>query len=54
MAKDRSHDSTRVSHHEEDRNEYFQRKFGYELAHPQPDTHEAEYEDANKRLTGEN
>lgn len=50
MAKDRSHDSHRVSQHEEDRNEYFQRKFGYELANPQPDTHEAEYEEANRHL----
>jgi hypothetical protein len=51
VSKDRAHDSKRVSHHEEDRNEYFQGKFGYELANPQPDTHEAEYDAANKRLS---
>lgn len=50
MAKDRAHDTHRVPDYEEDRNEYFQRKFGYELAHPQPDTHEAEYEEANRHL----
>jgi hypothetical protein len=31
-------------------NEYFEKKFGYELANPQPDTHEAEYEEANRNL----
>jgi hypothetical protein len=51
MTKDRSHDSKRVSHHEEDRNDYFQRKFGYELANPQPDTYEQEREEADKRLS---
>jgi len=51
MAQDRAHDTSRVSHHEENRNEYFQRKFGYELANPQPDTHEAEYQEADKRLS---
>lgn len=51
MAHDRAHNSNRVSHHEEDRNEYFQRKFGYELAHPQPDTYEQEREEADKRLS---
>lgn len=53
MAKDRSHDNNRVSDYEESRSEYFERKFGYELLNPKKDTHEDEYEDANKRLTGE-
>ena len=48
--KDRANDSGRVSKHEESRDDYFGRKFGYELAHPQVDTHEAEYDEANKRL----
>jgi hypothetical protein len=48
--KDRANDSGRVSNHEEDRDDYFGRKFGYELANPQPDIHEAEYDEANKRL----
>ena len=54
MAKDRANDNNRVSRHEESRNDYFERKFGAELANPKIDTHEDEYEDANKRLTGEN
>jgi hypothetical protein len=53
MAKDRAHDTNRVSKHDESRNDYFERKFGYELANPKADTHEDEYHDANKRLTGE-
>jgi hypothetical protein len=48
--KDRANDSGRASNHEEDRSDYFTRKFGYELANPQLDTHEAEYDAANKRL----
>jgi hypothetical protein len=54
MSKDRAHDNSRVSKHEESRSDYFERKFGYELANPKADTHEDEYNDANKRLTGEN
>jgi hypothetical protein len=51
MANDRAHNTNRVSHHEEDRNDYFTRKFGYELANPQVDTHEQEREEADKRLS---
>jgi hypothetical protein len=54
MSKDRAHDENRVPDYEESRNEYFERKFGAELAYPQPDTHEEEREAANKRLPEEN
>jgi hypothetical protein len=50
MPKDRANDPKRVSDYQESRQDYMERKFGYELAHPQPDTHEAEYEDANRHL----
>ena len=50
MPKDRAKNTNRVSDYEETRNEYFEKKFGYELANPQPDTHEAEYEEANRNL----
>jgi hypothetical protein len=51
MAKDRASDSNRVANYEEERNDYFQRKFGYDLANPQANTHESEYEEADKRLS---
>lgn len=54
MANDRAYDRNRVSDYEESRSDYFERKFGAELVNPKIDTHEDEYEDANKRLTGEN
>ena len=33
-----------------DRQERMESKFGYELANPTPDTHDAEMEEANRRL----
>lgn len=54
MADDRAHDSNRVSHHEEERDDYFTRKFGYELAHPQPNTYEDEKEAFGKTMAEEN
>ena len=48
--KDRANDSARVSNHEEDRNDYFTRKFGYELAHPPEDTYEQERAAAEERM----
>ena len=54
MADNRANNSNRVSDYEESRSDYFERKFGAELMNPKIDTHEDEYEDANKRLTGEN
>lgn len=53
MAKDRSKDNARKSNYAETRTDYFERKFGYDLANPKIDTHESEYEDANKDLAGE-
>ncbi|CAB4174809.1 hypothetical protein UFOVP965_81 [uncultured Caudovirales phage] len=45
---DRSADERRQARIE--RNEHMQAKFGYELANPKPDTHDAEMEAADKRL----
>ena len=48
--KDRANDSGRVSKHEESRDDYFGRKFGYELAHPPEDTYEQERAAAEERM----
>ena len=46
--KDRATDTARQADWtEQDR---MQQKYAYELAHPPVDTHEAEYDEANKRL----
>jgi hypothetical protein len=53
MADDRANDPHRVSEHEEDRQDYFSRKFGYELANPKPDTYEDEKEAAGRKMKEE-
>jgi len=54
MPKDRARDVSRVSRHEEDRHDYFTRKFGYELAHPRVDTYEDEKEAFGKTMKEDN
>ena len=48
--KDRAHDSGRQPDIEWTKQDAMQQKYAYELSHPKPDTHEAEYDAANKRL----
>ena len=49
MANDRSYDSRRQPNLE--RQERMESKFGYEMANPQPNTHDIEMEEADKRLS---
>jgi hypothetical protein len=53
MPKDRARDTKRISKHEESRDDYFGRKFGYELAYPKADTYEAEKEAADQKMAKE-
>jgi len=50
MAKDRARDPHRQANIEWTKQDRMEQKYGYELANPEPDTHEAEYDAANKRL----
>jgi hypothetical protein len=54
MAKDRSQDTNRVSKHEESREDYFGRKFGYELANPKADNYEDQKQAAGRKMAEEN
>jgi len=50
VPKDRARDSYRQPDIEWTKQDAMQQKYAYELAHPEPDTHEAEYEEANRHL----